>query len=169
MSSRNTIHKILEFASKIDGINLKVLRDGFEMAQIHHRLDQAIENDLAGLGLTPRQVEIMETIFHNDDTPITPAYLADEVGLTRSAITSALDSLEQAKHIIRKPHPSDRRMLAIALTPSGKKFIEEHLHHRYTKMNWIVGHFTAKERKFLLNIYKRLLDIFESSISEDNE
>ncbi len=169
MQTRNTIDKMLEYAGRIAGIDLKVLRDGFEIMHIHHRLDQAIESDLAGLGLTARQVEIMETLFHNDDTAIIPAYLSDEVGLTRSAITSSLDSLEQAGHIVRKSHPSDRRMLAIALTRSGKKLIEKHLHDRYVKMNRIVSHFTAKERKFLLRIYKRLLEIFGSGIPEDRK
>ncbi len=169
MQTRNTIDKILKYASRIGGINLKVLRDGFEIAYVHHRLDQAIENDLAGLGLTAKQIDIMETIFHNDDIPITPAYLSDEVGLTRSAITSALDSLEQAGHIVRKPHPCDRRMLAIALTPSGKALIEQYLPERYIKMNWIAKHFTAKERKLLFHIYKRLLELFAASIPEGSK
>ena len=166
MPSHETIDRIVQYAAGIEGIDLNVIRDGFEIAHIHHRLDQFIENDLAGMGLTTKQVEILETLFHHDGSPITPAYLADDVGLTRSSITSALDSLEQVGHIARRPHPSDRRMLAIVLTPSGKKIIAEHLPGRYAKMNRIVGHFASKERKFLLDIYKRLMEVFQSEAEE---
>ena len=35
-------------ARRLEGVNLQVLREGLEIARVHRRLEQAIENDLTG-------------------------------------------------------------------------------------------------------------------------
>ena len=54
----------------------------------------------------------------------TPAQLAEDLGVTRAAITGLCDSLARAELITRAPHPSDRRSLTIALTPAGDRVLE---------------------------------------------
>jgi len=169
MPSDKTSERILEYARGIDGIDLKILGEGLEIKRLHHRLDQAIENDVGSTGLAARQVEVLEVLYHNADQTLTPADLADQVGLTRSAMTGALDSLERAKHVVRAAHPSDRRMVALSLTASGWEFISSYLPERYRRMHRVLSALTQAERRTLLRAYGKLLDVLAAMEAEDGE
>jgi len=164
MPRQSTIDRIAEFVSRLEGIDPKLIRQGLEMAHLHHQLEQMIESDLAAWGLTARQVEIMESLYHNADGTMTPADLADEVSLTRSAMTSSLDSLEKSGHTVRTPHPTDRRMVAVCLTPSGREFIGQRLPHRYQRFQRVMGSLSDDERAIQLQTYRKMLDRLSSVI-----
>jgi DNA-binding MarR family transcriptional regulator len=55
---------------------------------------------------------------------MSPSTLADAAGLSRSAMTTALDRLEQAGYIRRVPDPDDRRGLCIESTPDALRTAE---------------------------------------------
>jgi MarR family transcriptional regulator, 2-MHQ and catechol-resistance regulon repressor len=158
MPSEGTIKGILEYVRSIKEVDAKVLQEGLEIASLHREVERVIENDLAGWGLTARQVEIMEALYHNRDEPLTPAELSDDVGLTRSAMTSALDPLEKLGYTVREPHPKDRRMVAIVLTASGHGSIEKQLPERYRKLSRVMNILSASERAVLLRTYKKVLE-----------
>ncbi len=166
MPSPSTIKGMIAFAGNLKGIDVHVLSEGLEIARLHRQVDHVVENDLAGWGLTARQVEIMESLYHNAEGTMTPANLSEEVGLTRSAMTSALDSLEKLGHTVRTSHPTDRRMVAISLTPSGREFIDQRLPERYRKIFRVMSGLSAQERAALLNSYRKVLDILISDMAE---
>ena len=72
-------------------------------------------------------------------------------------MTGALDSLEKLGHTIRRPHPSDRRMVAISLTPSGRAFLDQHLPERYRKTHELTGYLSKSERQCMLRVYAKVL------------
>jgi MarR family transcriptional repressor of emrRAB len=166
MPSERTIKRIVEYASRLGGIDPKVLHEGLEIVRLHRQIEQVIENDLAGWGLTARQFEIMESLYHNTEGIMTPADLSDEVGLTRSAMTSSLDSLEKLGHTARMPHPTDRRMVAISLTSSGREFISQRLPQRYRRFHRIMGGLSRDERAIQLLTYRKVLDLLTHDIAE---
>jgi DNA-binding MarR family transcriptional regulator len=49
--------------------------------------------------------------------PMTAGALAEALGLSRSAVTTVLDRLEQRRYVRRGPNPDDRRQVVVALTP----------------------------------------------------
>lgn len=169
MPDEGTIGRIVEFGSRLKGVDARVLREGLEIVHLHRRLEQVMENDLTAWGLTPRQFQIMESLYHNAEGTATPAQLADEVSLSRSAMTSALDALEKLGHTARSPHPSDRRMLVISLTPSGRALIGQYLPDMYTRFSLVMGSLSARERAFLLRTYRKILDLVISSAAQQGE
>ncbi len=169
MPSQSTIEGIVKFASRLKGVDLHVLQEGLEIARLHRQLEHAIENDLAGWGLTARQVEIMESLYHNAEGTMTPAGLSEEVGLTRSAMTSALDSLEKLGHTVRGPHPSDRRMIALSLTPNGREFIRQRLPERYQRVYRIMIGLSSSERAALLHSYVKVLELLTADMMEGHQ
>jgi DNA-binding MarR family transcriptional regulator len=169
MPSKVAIERILEFTSRLEGIDPQVLREGLEIAHLHRQVEQVIEKDLASWGLTARQIEIMESLYHNAEGTLTPAELADEVSVSRSAMTSALDSLEKLGHTVRAPHPSDRRMVAISLTPSGLEFIGRRLPERYEKFHRVMRGLSARERAAMLRTYRKIIDLIVSDMPADGE
>jgi MarR family transcriptional regulator, organic hydroperoxide resistance regulator len=68
-----------------------------------------------GLGLTDMQMLHMLQLYG----PSTPSRLAAGTGLSSGGVTVALDRLERAGYIRRKPNPDDRRSLLVALVPTS--------------------------------------------------
>ena len=169
MPSESTIKGIVAFADGLDGVDARILGEMFEIAHLHRQIEQVLESDLAGWGMSARQIEILESLFHSKDGGMTPADLADDVCLTRSAMTSALDSLEKLGHVTRSPHPSDRRMVVISLTPSGLAFLREHLPERYRTLFGIMNSLSDWERATLLRIYRRTFTLISSGMMEDRK
>ena len=166
MPSPTTIAGIVKFATRLRGVESSILREGLEIISLHRRIDALVENDLSRWGLTARQVEIMESLYHNPEGSLTPADLADEVGLTRSAMTGTLDSLEKLGHVVRRSHPSDRRMVTIHLTPSGREFIGGHLSERYQRLFRSMNNLTPAERSTLLRSYAKVIEFLTAETAE---
>jgi len=70
--------------------------------------------DKIGLGLTDLQMMHMLQLYGAS----TPTRLAALTGLSSGGVTVALDRLEKAGYVRRKPHPGDRRSLLVTLIPA---------------------------------------------------
>jgi MarR family transcriptional regulator, organic hydroperoxide resistance regulator len=68
-----------------------------------------------GLGLTDMQMLHMLQLYG----PSTPSRLAAGTGLSSGGVTVALDRLEKAGYIRRKPNPTDRRSLLVTIVPAS--------------------------------------------------
>ena len=66
------------------------------------------------LGLAPSDLLALEHLF--SEGPLGPADIASRLGITTPAATALVDRLERAGHVERRPHPTDRRRLAIVPT-----------------------------------------------------
>lgn len=55
-------------------------------------------------------------VARHDGAVVTPSAIAKHLGISSASTTKLLDRLESAGHIVRSPHPSDRRALAITVT-----------------------------------------------------
>ncbi|HNT34554.1 MAG TPA: MarR family transcriptional regulator [bacterium] len=168
MPKQETIERILSFADRLEGVDQSMLREALELIDLHQRLEHCIENMMPGSGLTARQVDILEILYHSLGQVVTSADLSEEVGLTRSAMTSALDSLERMGYVRRGQHPSDRRMLAVSMTDAGENAIAEHLPIRYRHMYSIVSQLTPSERKTMRRVYNKLI-LMLNSFKEGND
>jgi DNA-binding MarR family transcriptional regulator len=49
--------------------------------------------------------------------PMTAGALAEALGLSRSAVTTVVDRLEQRRYVRRRQNPGDRRQVVVTLTP----------------------------------------------------
>lgn len=52
----------------------------------------------------------------NRNEIVTPGAIASHLGITSASTTKLLDRLERGDHIVRSPHPTDRRALSISVT-----------------------------------------------------
>lgn len=62
-----------------------------------------------------RALHYLIVAFHSN-TIVTPSAIASHLGISTASTTKLLDRLELGGHILRSPHPSDRRALAITVT-----------------------------------------------------
>jgi MarR family transcriptional regulator for hemolysin len=77
---------------------------------------------LRELGITPRQHYVLVTARAGDHTQTD---LARTVGLDKTTLMVTLDELERTGLAERRPLPSDRRVRLVAVTPTGKRVLEQ--------------------------------------------
>ncbi|WP_030855791.1 MarR family winged helix-turn-helix transcriptional regulator [Streptomyces griseus] len=62
----------------------------------------------------------------DEDRPVTPSRLREELRLTSGAVTACLDRLERAGHISRVRDSGDRRVVHIAYNPEARTLAREY-------------------------------------------
>lgn len=73
--------------------------------------------------IKPTEMMVIMCLYHNRNNDMTPSDICDELGLSKSALTAILNSLENKEYIIRKLCKDDRRRFLISLTSSADKLI----------------------------------------------
>ncbi|MGB8771528.1 MAG: MarR family transcriptional regulator, partial [Candidatus Korobacteraceae bacterium] len=72
------------------------------------------------------------------------------------SITTAIDRLESKSLVVRKHHPSDRRIRVVELTPRGRRLIEKAYALHRIDMEKAVSGLSGAERAVLVDLLKRL-------------
>jgi DNA-binding MarR family transcriptional regulator len=75
----------------------------------------------AGFDMGATEMMVLSQLF--TEGPCTPTSLAEFLSMTTASVTALLDRLERAGHVVRRPHPTDRRMLLIELNPDARATI----------------------------------------------
>ncbi len=73
--------------------------------------------------LTVSQFGVLEALLHLG--PLCQNELGAKILKSKANITVVVDHLERAGLVLRAPHPTDRRMVRVELTPEGRKLITE--------------------------------------------
>jgi DNA-binding MarR family transcriptional regulator len=76
----------------------------------------------AVLGLNRTDLKCLNVIAHRE--PVAVGEIGKAAGLTRGAMTTAIDRIEQAGYVRRLRHPDDRRGVLVELTDRGRKAID---------------------------------------------
>ena len=158
MVRQETIKKIIDYAKKIPELDPEMVRDGISIFHLHREIDILAEDYTSKrFGISARQFDTLEALFHKQDKLLTPAQLAEEVHLTRSAMTGTLDSLERKRYISRKAHPTDRRRIIISLTRKGADFCEDIMPERYKAMCRVMKSLSEEARENIQEVYGQVL------------
>lgn len=75
--------------------------------------------------IKPIQMMVIMSIkfMSNDNKNVTPTLICEELGLSKSALTATLNSLEEKGLVTRQLSPNDRRMLLLFLTETAMKLM----------------------------------------------
>ena len=158
MVRQETIGRVIAYVKKLPDIDPEMARKGLTIFYLHREIEMLAETYVAKrFGLSTRQVETLEALFHKQDKSLTPAQLAEEIHLTRSAMTSNLDSLERKGYLSRSAHPDDRRSVIISLAGKGIELCEEILPIRYRYTTRVMRCLTSEMRDTLHIIYNKLI------------
>ncbi len=95
---------------RTQGLRTRVL----ELQQL---LDGWMRRTVDEFGLTLAQANALRHL----GTPLTTRELSDKLVCEASNATFVADKLEKAGYLVRQPHPTDRRMRYLTLTPAGIK------------------------------------------------
>jgi len=92
----------------------------------------------------------------NSSITATPGGISAHLGISTASTTKLLDRLERGGHITRSPHPSDRRALAIAITPQTRRSAIETVGRQHARRFIAAARLSSQERevvrRFLLDM-----------------
>ncbi len=80
----------------------------------------------------------------------TPGGIAQHLGISTASTTKLLDRLEKGAHIRRAPHPTDRRALAISITPETRQAAMETVGRQQSKRFYAAARLTSEEREVVI-------------------
>jgi MarR family transcriptional regulator, 2-MHQ and catechol-resistance regulon repressor len=108
------------------------------------------------INLCDSDFRVLEALLHKGPLPVN--IIGQMVDLTTGSITSAIDRLESKWLVVRKHHPTDRRIRIVELTTKGRQLIEKALAQHRVDMEKAVSDLSRAERGLLVDLLKRLGD-----------
>ncbi|HSJ83496.1 MAG TPA: MarR family transcriptional regulator [Acidimicrobiia bacterium] len=102
------------------------LRSWFRLAGGMRSLLNALDRQLRDeAGMTHDDYEILSRLHRAPDRTQRMSGLASDVGFSPSRLSHAVNRMEEAGRIRRRPSPTDRRGTEATLTELGVKFVED--------------------------------------------
>jgi MarR family 2-MHQ and catechol resistance regulon transcriptional repressor len=114
------------------------------------------EASIKRINLCDSDFRVLEALLHKGPLPVN--IIGQMVDLTTGSITSAIDRLESKWLVVRKHHPTDRRIRIVELTTKGRRLIEKAFAQHRIDMEKAVSNLSRAERGLLVNLLKRLGD-----------
>lgn len=100
----------------------------------------------------------------NQEVIATPGAIAAHLGISTASTTKLLDRLERGGHIVRSAHPSDRRALAISITPTTHHAAMETVGRQQAKRFHAAARLSPEERDVVVRF---LMDMTEEITLHD--
>jgi DNA-binding MarR family transcriptional regulator len=99
----------------------------------------------AGDGMNFAQLRLLQALHCGG--PAIMRDLGTQLGATPRNMTAIVDALEDARLVVRRPHPTDRRATLIELSPEGAREAQEELGPRLSAMSEIFAGLSAEEQE----------------------
>jgi DNA-binding MarR family transcriptional regulator len=120
MSNYSSVKIAPDFEDRYPNSNARATECAMNLVLTADLLEKRIAALLVPFDLSPATGLVL-SILADTETPISPNQIADRLIISRASVTSLLDSLEKRGYVKRQPHLTDRRMLTVELTDSGRQ------------------------------------------------
>ncbi|GAB2675266.1 MarR family transcriptional regulator [Saccharopolyspora gloriosae] len=127
-------------------------------------LEQATEQLYDSAALTPAEVKLLVPLRHLEE-PVTAAYLAAQLGMSRAGVSKTLAKLDRRGFITRTAKPADRRATHISITPEAERTIDDVFPRELDAHARLLAGL-GQERDAVLTALHRLADTMESHASD---
>jgi MarR family transcriptional regulator, lower aerobic nicotinate degradation pathway regulator len=118
----------------------------------HMRFAEALES----LGLTTALFALLNVLGTREGA--IQQELGAAMGIDPSTMVSLVDQLEAAGLAKRRPRPTDRRAREVAITPKGRRVLEQARELAMQVEGEVLGGLNGAERRQLLELLRRALD-----------
>jgi DNA-binding MarR family transcriptional regulator len=129
---------------------------GFWLRMVSNHVSHAFAAKLAGKQVTVAEWCLLRALYAKP--PSAPSRIADEMGLSRGAVTKLADRLITKSLIVREANADDGRAQTLALTPRGNALVPELASLADHNDAEAFGGLTTNERETLDRLLKTLAD-----------
>jgi DNA-binding MarR family transcriptional regulator len=126
------------------------------------RFTKAFQRSLARRtdgSLTYDRARVLQTL--HCEGPQRMRDLADELDLPARTLTTVADALEGEDLVRRTPHPTDRRVVLLELTPAGRSAVECDLVPRLAEIGAVFDVLSPAEKAALRASLTRVVDVLD--------
>ena len=155
MANQFSVQIAPDFEQRYSNASAKATECAMNLVFTADLLVKRISELIQPFDLTPASGLVL-SILADSESPLPPNQIADRLIISRATVTGLVDSLEQRGYVRRLPHPSDRRMLLIEPTDTGRQVADAFrpIVHQHQKV-WI-DVLNEKEQGQLIDFLKRL-------------
>ncbi|MFG2143547.1 MarR family winged helix-turn-helix transcriptional regulator [Streptomyces sp. NPDC048696] len=128
-----------------------------QLLRLTRRLHRIQKQHLEPVGITPAQSRLLRMVAHHEAPP-RMTDLAARLEVVPRAVTSLVDGLEESGNVRRVPDPSNRRVVRIELTDTGRQTLRALRGARRGAAEEILAPLTADQREVLGGLLSALVD-----------
>lgn len=122
------------------------------------RLEQRTDRALAPFELGLWQFDVLAALRRSGPPfKLSPSQLMQLVTLTSGAMTNRIDRLEGAGLVQRREDPGDRRGVLIALTPEGRRLVDQAIAVRLEDARDSLSGLSVSEQRTLAGLLRKML------------
>ena len=92
----------------------------------------------------------------NADVPVTAGALSDHLHISTASTTKLLDRLEKAGHVVRRPHPTDRRAVTVEITPETHREVRRTMGLQHARRFEVARALSSSDREIVTRFLKEL-------------
>lgn len=120
-------------------------------------LQNALERDLAAVGLTMGDYQVLVYLSEAEERSMRMCDLADILQLSPSGLTRRLDGLVKSNHVERRPSKQDGRVMMAVLTDDGQALLADAApHHVASVRRNIFDHLDVEQTKAMAGIFNAI-------------
>ncbi|HLI55641.1 MAG TPA: MarR family transcriptional regulator [Actinomycetota bacterium] len=133
-----------------------------QIEHIARHFDRVRSRALAGEGLSPRDVEVLNALGQaGSPYRLSQGDLARASQLTSGGMTSQADRMEEAGWVARSRDPDDRRGVLVSLTETGRQILERSLKTYLSGAEASFGGLGPADQRALQRILTKLVAAIE--------
>ena len=132
---------------------------GFWLRQVSNHVSHNFAMKLSGRGVTVAEWVILRALYGRH--ALAPSALAEEIGLTRGAISKLADRLIAKNLVERKPDLKDRRAQTLALSKAGAALVPDLSTLADRNDAEFFAHLSPEERSQLEGMLRRMVQQFQ--------
>jgi DNA-binding MarR family transcriptional regulator len=129
---------------------------GYWLRQVSNHVSQAFARKVAAKEVTVAEWAMMR-VLHSVQ-PVAPSQLADEMGMTRGAISKLADRLISKLLVAREASSTDGRAHTLRLTPRGARMVPELAALAEQNEAECFAHLSTRDRTTLRRILKEAVE-----------
>ena len=153
------------FAKRMPGLDPSAVEACLVLLRTASDVLEALDMHFSRHGISQGRFAVLMTLSKAEGKPLTPAQIAESIGVTRATITGLVDGLVKDGFTDRTPHESDRRKLNVKLTAKGEKFLKNMLPDHFRRIAGLMKAMKKKERYDLIELLTKV----EEGITELRE
>ena len=136
------------------------------LVRIANHLQELGQKRYAKFGLTIMRHDILVNLLvQGEPYQLAPKALAEATFMTSGGISNALEWLEQAGYVERRPDPRDRRGVLVTLTLKGREFMAEVQPQVAATQHDVVKVLDTEELRILNDLLRKLLISVEQQVT----
>jgi DNA-binding MarR family transcriptional regulator len=160
---------LLDAAERFPSLDPRATEAYLHLLRTSDLVFSAADKILSDRGVSQARFSILLLLHRGCGGPLTPAQIADKIGVARATVTGVLDTLEKDGFVRRDPDPVDRRTINIFLTPEGVTFLEGVLPPYFSKVAEIMHPLQPEEQQTLVRLLQKLQEPLSAPPGPDTQ